>query len=110
MKTQNDTPTAQHTAWISTPVTDANSFLVQVENDPPAWDRVVSEDVSADLETRASALLAALVSAMTYIPNPDDVEDSRVDSLDEYHKFWTRAMHTAARAAIARATNAEGAK
>lgn len=64
----------------------------------------VYQAANARLIAAAPELLAALVSAMSNIPDPDDVDDGRADSLDEYGKWWARAMHKQARTAITKAT------
>ena len=47
-------------------------------------------------------LLAVLVSAMSAIPNPDDVENYP-EGISEYQAFWNREMYKKYRAAIASA-------
>lgn len=48
----------------------------------------------------APKLHATLVSAMSFIPNPDNPEDNRANFLSEYDKFWCREMHKTAAAAF----------
>jgi hypothetical protein len=62
-------------------------------------------DLDGIFEPAAPDLMAALISAMSIIPNPDDVEDGRTDGLDEYQKLWMREIHKKAKAAITKATN-----
>lgn len=50
--------------------------------------------------TNAPALKAALVSAMSWIPNPDDPEDGRGEALDKYSRLWCREMHKQAKEAL----------
>jgi len=61
-------------------------------------------DLDEIFEPAAPDLMAALISAMSIIPNPDDVEDGRCDGLDEYQKLWMREIHKNAKAAISKAT------
>lgn len=63
--------------------------------------RELALEVEDKLNSHAE-LLAALVSAMSAIPNPDDPE-ACVEGLSDYQKFWNREMHKTARAAIAKA-------
>jgi len=62
-------------------------------------------DLNEIFEPAAPDLMAALISAMSIIPNPDEVEDGRTDGLDEYQKLWMREIHKKAKAAITKATN-----
>lgn len=67
------------------------------------------QDANGRLIAAAPELLAALISALSVIPDPADpeVHPDEFKHMDGYQKEWNRLFNIQARAAIAKATSTE---